>query len=398
MPAASATETASRSDLDALAPTWAEVSLGALRHNARRVRSLTGGAEVMAAVKADAYGHGAVAVARALAEAGVQRFSVASAVEGAALRHAGLAEPILVMGAVLPEVLPLCARHALDVTVTSAEGADAVIDAARRGGPLAVHVKVDTGMHRLGLDPDEAPAVLRRLGEAPGVTVAGLWTHFANVAGDFTAEQIARFDALVARLGSDGVAVPPLLHLANTGGLLTTPASVRGRQIVRTGGALYGLVSDRMLAGVAADLQPVMRLVSRVVQVKTLMPGATVSYGQTWRATEPTIVATVAAGYGDGVPRALSNRGRVGVGGRLYPVAGRVCMDMLMLDLGRPDGRGASVRVGDEAVLFGPGGPSALDVADAAGTIAYVLTTGLTSRVPRVATDAARSEAPALGR
>ena len=177
--------------------------------------------------------------------------------------------------------------------------------------------------------------------------------------------------------------VPPLLHLANTGGLLATPASVRGRQIVRAGGALYGLVSDRMLAGVA-DLRPVMRLVGRIVQVKTVAAGETVSYGRTWRATEPTLIGTVGAGYGDGLPRALSNRGRVGIGGRLYPVAGRVCMDMLMVDLGQPGGRGARVGIGDEAVLFGPGGPSALDVADAAHTIAYDLTCRLTSRVPRV--------------
>jgi alanine racemase len=373
--------------LDRLAPLRAEVSLEALRHNARRIIALAGEAEVMAAVKANAYGHGAVPVARTLVEAGVPRLAVANVLEGVALREAGIAAPILVMGAALAEALPLYAAHRLDVAVTSAEGAEAVEAAAQREGPLTVHVKVDTGMHRLGLEPGEAVPVLRALGDAPGVTVEGLWTHFANVAGAFAAEQVARFDALVARLEGEGVAVPPVLHLANTGGLLTTPSSVRGRQVVRAGGALYGLVSDRMLAGVAADLRPVMRLVSRVVQVKTVGPGETVSYGRTWRATEPTLVATVSAGYGDGVPRALSNRGRVGVGGRLYPVAGRVCMDMLMLDLGRPDGPGAAVRVGAEAVLFGPGGPSALDVADAAGTIAYVLTSGLTARVPRCTAD-----------
>lgn len=375
------------SDLDRLAPLRAEVSLGALRHNARRIMALAGGAEVMAAVKANAYGHGAVPVARALGEAGVPRLAVANVLEGVALREAGIDAPTLVMGAALPEALPVHVRHGLGVTVTSTDGAEAVVASAQRDGSLVVHVKVDTGMHRLGLEPDEAVAALRLLGDAPGVTVEGLWTHFANVDGGFTTEQVARFDALVARLDGEGVAVPPLLHLANTGGLLATPESVRGRQVVRTGGALYGLVSDRMLAGVAADLRPVMRLVARVVQVKTVGPGATVSYGRTWRATEPTRIATVGAGYGDGVPRSLSNRGRVGLGGRLYPVAGRVCMDMLMLDLGRPDGPGGAVRVGDEAVLFGPGGPSALDVADAAGTIAYVLTSGLTARVPRCVAD-----------
>ena len=383
MPPAPTSGVAPDPSLDLLALLRAEVSLGALAHNARQILALAGPAEVMAAVKANAYGHGAVAVTRALAAAGVTRFSVANVLEGVALREAGVREPVLVMGAALPESLPTFARYGLDLTVTSAEGVEAALAAAQAGLALTVHVKVDTGMHRLGLDPHEVAPALRRLAAAEAVTVAGLWTHFANVAGPFTDEQVARFDALVAHLDAENVAVPPLLHLANTGGLLATPASVSGRQVVRVGGALYGLVSDRMLAGVA-DLRPVMRLVGRVVQVKTVAAGETVSYGRTWRATEPTRVATVGAGYGDGVPRSLSNRGRVGVGGRLVPIAGRVCMDMLMLDLGRPAGRAASVRVGDDAVLFGPGGPSALDLADAAGTIAYDLTCRLTSRVPRL--------------
>ena len=374
----SAVLSATDSDLDRLAPLRAEVSLGALRHNAREIIRLARGAEVMGAVKANAYGHGAAVVARALVAAGVARLSVANVVEGARLREAGIRAPVLVMGAALPEAIPAYAAHDLDMAVTSQASADAVLAS---GLGLRVHVKVDTGMHRLGLDADEVPAVLRRLAAAEHVETVGLWTHFANVAGGFTGTQVARFDALVARLGSEGVPVPPLLHLANTGGLLTHAPSVAGRHIVRAGGALYGLVSDRMLAGVA-DLRPVMRLVGRVVQVKTVQAGETVSYGRTWRAEAPTRIAVVGAGYGDGLPRALSNRGHAGIGGALYPVAGRVCMDMLMLDVGRP--AEATVQVGDEAVLFGPGGPSALDVADAAGTIAYDLTCRLTARVPRV--------------
>ena len=372
---------ASAGSIERLAPLCAEVSLEALRHNARQITDLARGAEVMAAVKADAYGHGAVAVARTLEESGVPRFSVANVVEGIRLREAGIEAPVLVMGAPLPEALPAYARHRLDVAVTSAEGAEAVVAAAQAHGPLVAHVKVDTGMHRLGLDPDEVPAVLRRLGASEAIRVDGLWTHFANVAGPFTETQTARLDALVACLEGEGVAVPPLVHLANTGALLTAPAAVAGRQIVRAGGALYGLVSDRLLAGVA-DLRPVMRLVGRVVQVKTVAAGETVSYGRTWRAEVDSVIATIGAGYGDGIPRALSSRGQAGIDGRLFPIAGRVCMDMLMLDLGPPGA--ADVRVGAEAVLFGPGGPSALDVADAAGTIAYDLTCRLTARVPRV--------------
>ena len=372
--------------LAGLSPLRAEISLGALRHNARQTVALARGADVMAAVKADAYGHGAALVARTLADEGVPRFSVANVVEGARLRESGIREPILVLGAPLTEALPAYARYGLDVTVASSETADAVVAAAHAHGLLVAHVKVDTGMHRLGLDPAEVGSVLQALGASENVRVDGLWTHFATVADAFLDDQLDRFDAVVQRLVADGVAVPPLVHVANTGALLTAPRSVAGRQIVRAGGALYGLVSDRLLAG-AADLRPVMRLVGRVVQVKTVAAGESVSYGRTWRATGPTVVATVGAGYGDGVPRGLSNRGCAGIDGRLYPVAGRVCMDMLLLDLGHPDGTGARVRAGAEAVLFGPGGPSALDVADAAGTIAYDLTCRLTLRVPRVAVE-----------
>lgn len=371
---------------DRLAPLRAEISLGALRHNAREILARARGAEVMAAVKADAYGHGAALVARTLVGAGVTRFSVANAAEGVALREAGIEAPVLVMGALLPHALPACVRYGLDVSVTSAETADAVIAAARQHGPLAVHVKVDTGMRRLGLDPDTVAPTLQRLGAAENVRVDGLWTHFATVGDAFVDEQTERFDALLAELAAAGVAVPPLVHLANTGGILASPGSVAGRQIVRAGGALYGLVAERALVG-TADLRPVMRLVGHVVQLKTVAAGESVSYGRTWRAAGPTRIATVAAGYGDGLPRALSNRGRVGVGGRLVPVAGRVCMDLLMLDLGPPNGPGAGVRVGDEAVLFGRGGPSALDAADAADTIPYDLTCGLTPRVPRIAVE-----------
>jgi alanine racemase len=159
-----------------------------------------------------------------------------------------------------------------------------------------------------------------------------------------------------------------------------------GRTDARVGGALFGLISDRVDAAQVSDLRlrPVMRLVSRVVHVQRIGAGESVSYGRTWIAPTETLIATVAAGYGDGLPRSLSPGGAVGLGGSLFPIAGRVCMDMLMLDLGPPHGPGARVRVGDEAVVFGPGGPSAIEVAAAAQSIAYAITSGLTARVPRV--------------
>jgi alanine racemase len=185
----------------------------------------------------------------------------------------------------------------------------------------------------------------------------------------------------------DAVGEPlPPLHLANTGALVQLPDAVRRRALVRTGGFLYGLPSSDLVAE-RADLQPVMRLITRVVHLQTVAAGETVSYGQTWTADAPTRIATLPIGYGDGLPRQLSNRGEVGIGGRRYRIAGRVCMDFTMLDLGPPDGSGASIAVGDEAVVFGPGGPSALEVAGWAGTLTYDLTCGLTARVPRVVAD-----------
>jgi alanine racemase len=359
-------------------PIRAEVRLAALRHNVRVLREQAGRVPLMGVVKADAYGHGVELVVPVLREEGVKIFAVANVPEAIRLRALGVTEPVLVFGAPLPEYLPAYERHDLDVAVTSREAAEAVL---AYGGPMRVHVKVDTGMHRLGLAPGEAPSVLARLQAAPHVAVVGLWTHFATADEDdpsFAREQAARLDALLA-----GVDDTVMVHLANSGALAQVPEAVAGRALVRPGGALYGIPSSRAVAE-GLDLEPVMRLVSRVVHLHTVDSGETVSYGRTWRASRPTRIATVAAGYADGLPRALSNRGEVSVRGRRFRVAGRVCMDMLMLDLGPPHGPGAEVEVGDAAVLFGPGGPGVLEVAGWAETITYALTAGLTARVPRV--------------
>jgi len=360
-------------------PIRAEIHLSALRHNVRVLRERAGRAALMGVVKADAYGHGVEHVVPVLREEGIPIFAVASVPEAVRLRALGVTEPVLVFGAPLPEYLPAYAAHDLDVAVTSGETAEAVL---AYPAPLRVHVEVDTGMHRLGVPPAEAPAVLARLQATPHVALVGLWTHFATADEpdpSFAREQTARLDALLACV-DDTV----MVHLANSGALAQVPEAVAGRALVRPGGLLYGIPSSRPVAD-ALPVEPVMRLVSRVVHVQTVAAGETVSYGRTWRAQAPTRVATVAAGYADGLPRQLSGHGAVVVRGRRYPIAGRVCMDMLMLDLGSPGGPGAEVEVGDAAILFGPGGPGLLETAEAAGTITYALTAGLTARVPRVA-------------
>lgn len=358
-------------------PVRAEIDLGALRHNLRLLRARAEGADVLGVVKSNAYGHGVEHVVPVLREEGVQTFAVASVAEAVRLREVGVTERVLVFAAPLPGDLPAYEAHGLDVTVSSREVAEAV---ASFGAPLRAHVKVDTGMHRIGLQPEETPGALALLRGAAHVEIAGLWTHFATADDadlSFAREQMRRFEAIVREVGEP----VPALHLANSGALAQLPGAVRGRALVRPGGLLYGVPSSEAIADVG--VRPVMRLVARVVHAQTVAPGETVSYGRAWRAARPTRVATLTVGYGDGLPRQLSNCAAFGIGGRRYRVAGRVCMDMTMLDLGDPDGPGAGVKVGDEAVIFGPGGPSAFELAEQAGTISYALPCGLTARVPR---------------
>lgn len=370
----------------------AEINLAHVRHNARVLQAQAGPAPLMGVVKADAYGHGAVRVAQVLREEGVRHFGVATVPEGIALREAGIEEAVLVFAAPLPHHLPAYAAHRLDVTVSSSSVADAVVAASREHGPIRAQLKVDTGLGRIGVPPGEAADVARRLRAAPDVTLAGIWTHFATAEeeGDaFAAEQLARFRTSLAPLADLLRENPDVhLHAASSGPLRTLRDSYTTFEptLVRTGIGLYGLASEAAMVD-AAGLRPVMRLLSHVTHLKTVEAGTTISYDRTWRASRPTRIATVGIGYADGYPRRLSNRGEVGLRGRRYGVAGLVCMDMLMVDLGDPAGPGADVRVGDAVVLFGAGGPSAFEVAERVGTIPYEICCGVAARVPRRYTD-----------
>ena len=357
----------------------AETDLGAIRHNVRTLAALRRDA-VMGVVKANAYGHGAVPVSRVLLAEGVTWLAVATLPEAIALRDAGIEARILVLAAPLPDFLPAYERHGLDAVVASPEGAEAVI---ARTPSVRVHVKVDTGMHRLGVAPGEAAETVRRL-TAAGVEVVALWTHLATAdAADpsFAFLQVRRFDGVLRDLGADA---PPLVHVANGPAHVRLPPVTSRPALTRLGGVLYGMASDPSMAPAMAGLRPAMRLVARVVHLQTVAPGESVSYGRTWVAERPTRIATLAVGYADGIPRSLSNRGEVGIAGRRAAIVGRVCMDMTMVSLGDPGGWGGSVEVGAEAVVFGPGGPSIEEAAASAGTFAYTLPTGLTARVHRV--------------
>jgi alanine racemase len=356
----------------------------------------------MAIVKADGYGHGALPITRVLRDEGVRHFAVARPAEGIRLREAGVSGRILVLGAPFPDHLSVYSEHNLDLTVSSADTAAAACEHGTRDAPLRVHVKVDTGMGRIGLPLDNAPTVVAQLADAPGVRLAGVWTHFATAdepESDFARTQLDRFESVLDEIGADPSVSPEHIHAANTGALLTigSRAHRHSAPLVRTGIALYGLTASRALDA-RIDLTPVMRLRARVTHLKTVPADTPISYGATWRASRPSRIATLGVGYGDGYPRLCSGRASVRIGGTERPIVGTICMDMCMVDLGPPDAPAAQrVDVGDEATLFGADSPTLYDVADWAETIPYEICCGISPRVPRRYVDAT-TETTATGR
>ncbi|NIO68966.1 MAG: alanine racemase, partial [Anaerolineae bacterium] len=364
--------------------TWAEVDLDAIAHNARGLKERAGEeTELMAVVKANAYGHGAVPVARTALENGASRLAVNRTLEGVELRQAGLTAPILILGYSLPSEAETIVRWDLTPTVTTVEGALALSALSDRQGKVTpIHIKVDTGMGRFGLLPDEVVAFVRRIAELPGLKLEGLFTHFAvaDLADKtYTRRQFDLYMWVVRQLEEAGFAIP-LKHVANSAATLDLPEM--HLDMVRCGIALYGLrPSDEVEP--AIPLKPAMALKSRVARVRTLPPGSSISYGCTYTTTRPTPVALVPVGYGDGYHRILSNKGSVLIGGKRAPIVGRVCMDQFVVDVTGIEG----VRQDDEVVVFGRQGEeeiSAEEVAALAGTINYEVVTSILPRVTRV--------------
>ncbi len=356
----------------------ARVNLAAIERNVARLRrELVGGGELCAVVKADGYGHGALPAARAALAGGATWLAVAAADEASALRSAGIQGPILVMGALSAPELDTALAARADVVGWSEDFVAAV--AARGGG--AIHVKLDTGMGRLGTrDPDQAGRTVEAAAATPGVRLAGAMTHFATAdeRGDaFFAEQLARFAQWV---GPVRAAHPEIVvHAANSAGTLRDPAA--HFDLVRTGVATYGL--DPFGEDPAQrELEPALELLSYVTEVKAVAPGQSAGYGRRFVAREPTELATVPIGYGDGVRRGLTNNADVLVRGARRPLVGAVSMDNVTVDLGRP----AAGAVGDEAVLIGAQGSERITTEELARrleTINYEITCGLLPRVPR---------------
>jgi alanine racemase len=381
-------------------PVWAEIDLDAVRHNASVLGQIAAPAALCAVVKADAYGHGAVPVARAALEGGATWLAVATPDEGAALRGAGIGAPVLVLSEAPPEAMDVVASHGLTSTVYSRPGVEALARASARAGVVTdVHVKVDTGMHRVGAEPSEVVALVRTVTASPSLRFAALWTHFAVADGVtdedrcFTRTQIGGLgdarDALVAA----GLR-PPILHAANSAGAIAYPGS--RFDMVRCGIALYGVspfpVVDPVLSDVEAStgahaLAPVLTLRAKVAMVRRLDAHERPSYGRLYGLPEASTVATIPLGYADGVPRRYFTRGgTVLVGGRRRPLAGMVTMDQIVVDCGSTD----DVAAGDDVVLIGAQGDESLtasDWADVLDTIAHEVLCGIGPRVARVVVD-----------
>ena len=364
--------------------TYIVIDLDAIAHNVRALKAHVGSeVDLFAVVKANAYGHGAVPVARTALESGATRLAVARVLEGVELRKAGLDAPILLLGYAVPGEAATIVRYDLTPALGSIEAAQALSQqASAQGKTIAIHIKVDSGMGRYGLLPEDVLVFVEHLAHLPNLEMEGIFTHFAvaDLADKgYTLQQLATFEQVTNTINESGYPVR-LRHAANSAATLDLPQT--HLDAVRSGIALYGLrPSDEVEP--AIPLKPALTLKSHVGRVRTLPTGSSISYGRTFITSQPTPVALVPVGYGDGYHRLLSNRGQVLICGKRAPIVGRVCMDQFVVDITDIGG----VVQDDEIVLIGRQGDdhiSAEEVAHWAETINYEVTTSLLSRVPRV--------------
>jgi alanine racemase len=360
--------------------TWAEIDLDAIAHNVQAIKAFVGDAEIIASVKANAYGHGLRPVARTALEAGASRLAVHRIQAAIALREAGIDAPILLLGHVVPSGVDLVLGHRITPTLVDWQTARLISE--RADAPTPVHVKIDTGMSRYGLEPEKALTFVRYVADLPHITLEGLFSHFAtadepNLA--FARQQWADFQALLAALEDAGYEIP-LPHICNSAGLVSIPEAHLAA--VRPGLLIYGMAPSPESVP-PFPLKRALTLKSTVIHVRDLAPGATISYGRTFTAKRPMRVALVSLGYGDGYPRLASNRGEVLIRGRRAPIRGRICMDQFVVEVTEMPGVG----VGDEVVAIGEQDGGCItpeEVGRWAETINYEIVTGLLPQVVRV--------------
>lgn len=358
---------------------WAEVDLDALRENLAWIRHRAGArAKVITVVKADAYGHGLKPIAGLLMQSGTDIFGVANLTEAQAIRTVGKGWPILMLGACLPEEVEAAVREDVMPTISSIAEAERFSAAARKAGKACnVHVKIDTGMGRLGAHPEDALELIGRIKALPSLVLQGIYTHFASVEDDaeFSRRQIELFKTVVRETKAMGVRVP-LVHANNSAALLLERSSIFNA--VRPGLLVFGIIPPGQRAA-ECTVRPALSWKCRVTLVREVPKGTRLSYGGTFTAPKKMSIATLSAGYGDGYLRAGSNRGQVVIRGARCPIVGRITMDQMLADVSQV----RKVTVGDEVALIG-GNISANDVAGWAGTIPWEVLTAITYRVPRV--------------
>lgn len=363
--------------------TYAQVSLGAIAHNYHEIRKQVQGHKVLCIVKADAYGHGAVRVASMLQQEGADYFAVATADEAVELRLHGIETPILILGYVeKDDVYKILAYH-ITVPIYDYETAKIYSDAAIKAGKkIKIHIKVDTGMTRLGFqttDMEQCLSEIQRAVSLEGLETEGLFTHFAisdeTKGKEYTAMQLKRFQTVSDGLEKAGIPIP-IRHCANSGAILQYPDTYF--DMVRAGIILYGYYPDHTTEK-TIDLRPAMTVKAHVIQVRDVPAGTAISYGGTYVTEKDISTAVISMGYADGYLRTGSNRAKVWIRGHIVPVIGRICMDMCMVDItGLSD-----IKRDDEVVIFGDGPVNADTVAEAAGTIPYEVLCAVSFRIPR---------------
>jgi alanine racemase len=365
-------------------PTFCIVDLDALRWNFGEARKkVAPGVKILSVVKANAYGHGAREVAKLLAQEGSDAFGVATVEEGMELRRAGITFPIVVLPGVYPEQLEEILENRLTPTVCEPVMLRALENESRkRGVSLSFHLKVDTGMGRVGFPASDIDSWLPELKKLKALNLEGLFSHFSqaeNVEGSYTLKQLQTFRDVVERVRRAGHC-PSQIHLANSASVITLPDA--HFSLVRPGLMLYGVYPGAKMAG-QISLKPALSWKTRILQLKKLPKGSSVSYGQTFVTKRESLIATLPVGYADGYPRLLSNRGAVLIGGKRAPIVGRVCMDLTMVDVTDIE----KTKQGDEVVLLGKQESDAISADEMAGwaeTIPYEIFTSISARVPRI--------------
>jgi alanine racemase len=361
--------------------TWAEIDLDAIAKNVQAIKAYIGPqTEIIASVKANAYGHGLRPVAGVALDAGATRLAVHRIQAAIALRETDIDAPVLLLGHVLPSAIDLVLQHRITPTLVDRQTARLLSERAE--GPIPVHIKIDTGMSRYGLEPEQAFDFVRYVADLPNLIIEGLFTHFAaadELNLDFAHRQWVQFKAILAAVTDAGYEIP-LPHVCNSAAVVTMPEAHLAA--VRPGLLVYGMApSKESVPGF--PLQRALTLKSTVTKVRDLTPGTTISYGRTFLTKHATRVALISLGYGDGYPRLVSNRGEVLIHGQRAPIRGRICMDQFVVEVTDIP----NVAVGDEIVAIGRQGDdeiTAEDVAGWANTINYEITTGLLPQVVRV--------------